>query len=204
MYIGKVGDGRRFLCPLYKCNEQGDDVASSVVDEEVAIPDDPLFGLGKEERKRAIEMAVFRSFASASGIGMDEGSATNHPPDAPDVRCAISGKPRWFELGQIINEEVAATINPRRQASAPGFSFSQEIPFVEIITKKKGKKYETAGDPVDLVLHFDLRLGSKSVVQGQIEKHAALLESLLTDGPFSGVWIFDEWTKSIVWSKRRS
>jgi hypothetical protein len=204
MYIGKVGDGRRFVCPFYKCDEQGEDFALSVVDEEVAIPEDPLSGLGKEERKRTIEMAIFKSFASASGIGMDEGSAINHPPDAPDVRCTISGKPRWFELGQIINEEVAAKINPKRQASTPGFSFSQEDPFVEIITKKKSKTYQTAGDPVDLVLHFDLRLGSKSVVLGQIEKHADLLESLLADGSFSGVWIFDDWTKSIVWSKSRS
>jgi hypothetical protein len=35
MYIGKVGEGRRFMCPLYKCNEQGPEVAASVVDEEV-------------------------------------------------------------------------------------------------------------------------------------------------------------------------
>ena len=204
LYIGKVGNGRRFLCPLYKCHEQGEDVALSAIDEEVAIPEDPLSALGKEERKRAKEMAVFKSFASASGIGVDEGSAKNHLPNAPDIRCTISGLSRFFELGEIINEEVAAKINPKRQASAPGFSFSQEIPFVEIIAKKKSKTYQTAGDPVDLILHFDLRLGSKSVVRGQIEKHAALLESLIADGPFSGVWIFDEWTKTIVWSKSRS
>src|SRR5262249_5446799 len=46
MYVGRVGDGRRFLCPLYKCDEQGEDLTSSVVDEEVVIPGDPLSACG--------------------------------------------------------------------------------------------------------------------------------------------------------------
>ena len=56
---------------------------------------------------------------------------------------------------------------------------------------------------MDLLLHFDLTLGSKSVVQSLIEKHVGLLDSLVTRGLFSGVWIFDQWTKSVVWNKAR-
>jgi hypothetical protein len=204
MYIGKVGQGRKYLCPFYKCDEQGDDVAAVVVDEEVEISEDPLDRLGKEERKRAVEMAFFQSFASASGLAMDEGSPLNHPPDAPDINCTISGKPHWFELGRIINRELAEKINPKRRTSVSGFSFSQEDPFVEMITKKKSKKYVTGGDPVDLILHFDLSLGDRSVVERQIEKHTELLESLVTTGPFSRVWIYDAWKKRVIWSLSRS
>lgn len=35
MYIGKVGEGRSFMCLLYMCGKQGPEVAASVVDEEV-------------------------------------------------------------------------------------------------------------------------------------------------------------------------
>src|SRR5438876_10704849 len=77
MYVGKVGLGRRYLCPLYKCSEEGDEVAISVVDEEIAIPKDPLEGLGKGERQQFDEMTTFTLFASASGLAVDEGSVTN-------------------------------------------------------------------------------------------------------------------------------
>lgn len=202
-YIGRVGQGRRYLCPLYKCTEQGAEVSPFVVDEEIETPKDPLDGLRKEERKRVIEMTVFKAFALASALPIDQGSETNEEPPNPDIRCTISGKLHWFELGQIISPDVAAKINPKRRTSEGGFSFDQEIPFVDIVTKKATKKYETQGAPVDLILHFDLRLGSMSVVQRQIEKHAELLKSLVIGGPFARVWIFDEWKKTIVWSAER-
>ena len=117
-------------------------------------------------------MSVFKFCASTPGIKVDAGSVENVDPPYPDIRCTISGKPHWFELGRIINDEVAAKIDTKRRTLDEGFSFSQEIPFVEIITKKAKKMYETHGSPVDLVLHFDLRLGTKNVVVRQIEKHA--------------------------------
>jgi hypothetical protein len=156
--------------------------------------------LRKEERKQVIEMTTFKLFAPGSGLAIDEGSATNEDPPNPDIRCTISGKLHWFELGQIISPEVAAKISPKRQIPRGGFSFDQEIPFLDVVTKKAIKKYETQGAPVDLILHFDLRLGSESAVQRQIEKHAAPLQSLVTGGRFARVWIFDEWKNTIVWS----
>jgi hypothetical protein len=79
--------------------------------------------------------------------------------------------------------EVAAKINPKRQIPRGGFSFDQEIPFIDIVTKKATKKYESQGAPVELILHFDLRLGSEGVVQRQIEKHVGALKSLFATGP---------------------
>ena len=81
-----------------------------------------------------------------------------------------------------------------------GFSFSQEAPFVKVVTAKATRRYETKGAPVDLILHFDLRLGSKSTVLGLVATHAALLKSLMNDGPFTRVWIYDAFTSCIVWS----
>jgi len=59
MYIAKFGEGRRYRCPLYKCQEEGPVVAEAVTDEEVHLPPDPLANLKSAEKKRAVEMQVF-------------------------------------------------------------------------------------------------------------------------------------------------
>jgi hypothetical protein len=87
MYVAKVGQGRRYLCPFYKCDKQGDEIGSVVIDEEVEIPKDPRIDLKKADR----EMAVFKSFV-ASGVAIDKGSRSNAEPPYPDIRCTISGK----------------------------------------------------------------------------------------------------------------
>jgi hypothetical protein len=202
MYIGKVGEGRRYKCPLYKCDEKGPVVAVSVVDEEVELPPDPLANFKSAERKRAVEMLIFQSFASASGLPIEEGLAENGAQYYPDISCTISGQRYWFELGQIINEEVAEKLNPKRRKPEGGFSYDQEKPFVERVNDKATKKYKTDGSPVDLVLHFDLRLGTAATVKHLSQRHGALLDSLTTAGPFKRVWIFDDYTKELVWRSR--
>jgi hypothetical protein len=199
MYIAKVGEGRRYKCPLYKCDEEGPVVAESVIDEEVELPPDPLANLKSAERKRALEMLVFLSFAGASGLPIDEGSPENRDPDYPDILCTISGQKYWFELGRIINEEVADKLNPNRRKQAAGFSFNQETPFVYVVTEKATRNYATEGAPVDLILHFDLRFGSAITAQRLCEKNEAYLAALTTTGPFKRVWVFDEFNKNVVW-----
>jgi hypothetical protein len=202
MYIGKVGEGRRFMCPLYKCDEQGAEVAASVVDEEVEIPTNSLDDLRGPERKRAFEMSIFKSFASVSGLPIDGGSAENGARCYPDIGCTVSGQRYWFELGQIINEKVAEKLNPNRRKDEGGFSYDQESPFVKLVSNKATKKYETEGAPVDLILHFDPRFGTTARARLLIEKHGTLLDSLTTSGPFNRVWICDDHTKEIVWRSR--
>ena len=138
LYIGKVDQGRQFLCPLDNCDNRGDWVSAVVVDEELVVSDDPVGGLGKAER----EMSVFSSFARASGLAIDEGSAVNAVPQHPDIRCTIQGQLYWFELGEIVSEEVAKRTNSRGRIIGRDFSFSQEDPFVNIVNKKATKAYE--------------------------------------------------------------
>ncbi len=201
LYIGKSGRSRQFLCPFFQCNERGEVVAISVPDEDEPSPEvEPVSPMSNEERKRNLEMTAFRSFTSVSGLVIDEGSVTNEQPPKPDIRCTISGKPRWFEMAQIISEKVAANINLKGHASKRGFSFNQEDPFVDVVRKKLTKRYETGGAPVDLILHFNLRLGKSSVVRNLIQRYSVLLDSLVSTGPFARVWIFDEWRREVIWS----
>jgi hypothetical protein len=198
MYIGKEGEGRRYKCPFYKCDELGPVVADSVEDEEVRLLPDPLAKLKGAERKRALEMLVFLSFAPASGLSIDEGSPENREPDYPDILCTISGQKYWFELGRIINKEVADKLNPDRRKHADGFSYDQEKPFVELISKKATRNYEAESAPVDLILHFDRRFGTAATVEQLCKKHKLHLESLISTGPFKRVWVFDEFEKAVL------
>ena len=75
-------------------------------------------------------LLIFQSFASACGLPVDEGSPENREPDYPDILCTISGQRYCFELGQIIHEEVAEKVNPKRRTLDGGFSYDQEEPFV--------------------------------------------------------------------------
>jgi hypothetical protein len=199
MYVGKVGQRRRYLCPFYKCNKQGEEISKLVIDEEVETREDPLIRRKKIELQRVEEMGLFLSFVAASGLPLDQGSEANMDPPYADIRCTIAGRPHSFELAEVINEIVAARLSPKRKTKDGGFSYSQEQSFLQILSTKVSKLYENDAGPVDLVLHFDLRWGSEKAMIDQIKKHTRRLMLLTTDGPFYRVWIFDHFAKKIVW-----
>ncbi len=152
-----------------------------MTEEVIDTPFDPLSKLKKDARKSAVEMAIFRAFGAASSLAIDEGSEQNRNPDYPDVECTISGALHFFELGRIISSEVAEKLDPNRRKPESGFSFNQEQPFLDIVDSKKRKKYTTDGEPVDLILHFDLRLGTTATVERLIQRNPGLLECLYTE-----------------------
>lgn len=199
MYIGKFGDGRRFKCPYYKCEEQGPVVAEAVVDEHLEPPPDPLSHFKKEKRKRVEELSTFQLFAPACGLAIDRGSPENGIPPCADILCTISGQRYWFELGHFIHEQVAEKVNPKRRQFDGGFSYDQEGPFLKLIDNKVAKRYVTDGSPVDLILHFDLRFGTAATVRRLCERHSDRLRALTTSGPFTRVWVFDVSTKAVIW-----
>ena len=196
LYIGKVAQGRQYLCPLYKCERVGETIADCVVDETV-VPTSDQAVVNREEQKRMREMEIFRAFASVANLGIDESSVVSGSPPHPDIGCKIEGNPCWFELGEVISKEVAEKINPTRRDSEERFSVSQESALCGIVKKKKAKSYETHGAPVNLILHFDLRFGSSGVVAGLIDKNIGCLRTLVTTGPFARVWVYDAFGKTI-------
>jgi hypothetical protein len=199
MYIAKTDSGRRYKCPYYKCVEQGPIVAASTADEEVNLAIDPLAKLKKVERQCAEEMRVFQEFALAAGLRVEGGSPENKEPPHPDILCSILGQKHWFELGQIIHEDVANRFNSKRPKPVGGFSVSQDKPFLELILKKTDKNYTTEDALVDLILHFGPQFATSASVKQLAKKYKTYLDSLILEGPFNQVWIFDENTKEVVW-----
>jgi hypothetical protein len=101
------------------------------------------------------ELEVFNAFAAVAGADLDLGSAVNAPSPEPDIRCAISGKLHYFELGEVTDRSVARCAADALRYDEPrGTAFSQAEPFAYIIAKKCGKKYVTSGAPIDLLLYY--------------------------------------------------
>ena len=131
MYVGKDGNGRRIFCPFYKCGERGEMIAEIVVETPVEVPHaEPK--ASNQEMQWAEERSVFESFVTAAGLVINEGSIQCGQPPQPDIRCVCSGELRWFELSQIVNEEVKKATDPKR-SRGHGISFSQAAPFVRLL-----------------------------------------------------------------------
>ncbi len=144
-------------------------------------------------------MKLFLDFKEAATLEVDFGSEKNEKPPLPDIGCTISGSPYFFELGQIVDEELARDVNTSRRTGADEASgwFSAEGPLVRIIRNKAGSSYQTNGAPVDLVLYYDEQYPFESA--DYLGKYGGEVAQALNPGPFTRIWIYDTWTKTIVW-----
>lgn len=197
MCISKFGQGRRFRCPFHDCDSVGSIVAEYVADlnetEEVPHTQPVLTGNDKRE---AFELSTFYEFAIAAGLAVE--SADNAKPRYPDIRCLIGGEEYWFELGQIIDATLARAIHTDWPKDPTSFSFEQKEPFLRMIEKKAAAQYETNGRPVDFVLHFE-QPPDRTALKRHFQEHAIALNDLMLRGPFSRIWIYDGFSKSVLW-----
>jgi hypothetical protein len=198
MVIGKFGQGRRFRCPFHGCDNVGSVAAEYVAD--VDIPAEPQLttvALTGNAKKEAFELSAFLEFANAAALPVE--SADNAKPPQPDIRCRIDGEEYWFELGRITDTKLAKTISIEWPKDPKPFSFAQKEPLTRIIEKKAEAHYETNSCHVDLVLHFDQQPPDRTGLERHLREHAAALDQLRQRGPFSRIWIYDGWSKSILW-----
>jgi hypothetical protein len=72
-----------------------------------------------------------------------------------------------------------------------------------MIRKKTASTYKTDGAPLDLVLYYDKQF---PIAPAEILKgcQADIEAALIPNGPFSRIWIYDSWGKSILWQKGRT
>lgn len=150
------------------------------------------------------ELEVFRAFAMAAGIGVDEGSARNAKPPEPDIVCSIAGAPHYFELGEIADTSVAYSLAKALEKDEPtGGPFSQMEPFRDILTSKAGKTYVANGNPIDLLLHYQKQTPPwKEYFDAMVDTYAREINAVLSanGGPFKRLWVFSVWGKEILLS----
>jgi hypothetical protein len=199
MYIGRVYQDRRFLCPIYQCNEKGDLVADSIQIEAVQTTIDSSIGRTNQVEQKEDELSVFHLFCVASRLPIDIESIVSKPTPCPDIYCRLLGNEHFFELAEIINPGVAEKLSRSRRKLTPSFTYSQRECIELVVKKKSEKRYETEGNPVDLLLYFDLKLGSDAAILKLIKNNPIILDPLLEPGPFNRIWIFDVQTEQVIW-----
>lgn len=159
--------------------------------------------LPSAEKKRRNEINIFNDFASAAGLAIQ--SPRNEEPPLPDISCQLDGKPYFFELGEITDQGLAKAYSDALKTMEPtGGAFSQELPLVDIIQSKEAASYERNGVPIDLVLFYDKQYPEEYTLGSYLEKHHNKIESLLQNGPFQNLWIFDRWTKRILYKATKT
>ena len=153
-------------------------------------------------RKETGEMAAFLGFMPAAELNVDPGTPKNEKPPLPDISCKIGGSPYFFELGEITDEELAKEIgiSLRNQSDGEEGCLSEEEPLLRMILKKARSTYTTGGVPLDLILHYDKQYPFGPAEY--LDRHEGEISTALTpSGPFSRIWIYDGWTKTILWRR---
>jgi hypothetical protein len=152
-------------------------------------------------RKESDEMKIFMEFVTAAPLNVDSGTPKNEKPPLPDVSCTIGGKPYLFELGKIADQDLAAEVaRSLHTGEVTGCAVSEEDPLVRMIMKKAGSTYRADGAPLDLVLYYDRQYPFAPVEY--LDWHEAEIRTaLLPRGPFSRIWIYDGWNKTVLWQR---
>jgi hypothetical protein len=149
------------------------------------------------------ELLAFQAFADATnivGIEIDPASITNERPPAPDISCLVNGRPYFFELSQIVDEDLAKDIgdSTKTKVDSDGGWYSEEEPLIGRISAKASKTYSTSGERVDLLLYYE-RQFPFAPAEHLKKYEAEIASALLPKGPFSRIWIFEMWKNEIVW-----
>ena len=151
---------------------------------------------------------IFLEFANAAGLRPDSAPAKLQPP-MPDLECVIDNKRTLFELGEVLQSDLAegvaysgkqsqkkmealargdiATANTIQTA---GFrSFPGNASLERILRQKLAKRYETKGLPSHLLLFYDQQTPwgpFDYLIRMQDE-----ISSLIAGSVFERVWLFN-------------
>jgi len=159
--------------------------------------------LPNETQKELKELEVFNAFADVNELHVDSGSATNAKPPKPDIMCTINGEPRYFELGEIADQQAAqcaANALKRMELQGTVFGYSQVEPFYYIVQKKCRTTYETSGVPVELILYYRSQSPPPRLqFEELLQRSMACLESVVSRRQFQSLWIYDFAKKRTLW-----
>lgn len=157
--------------------------------------------LSSTERKLYSEWKTFRCFArSEYAPPIDVDSVTLLQPDscfppAPDIACRINRAVEYFELGEIIEEDLARAEAEALKAgnSTYGGPVNLWQAFDAILAKKFGKLYCRDATPVSLLIYYGVGRQPSfwEYLKPEIKSNLTSLQERLHQSAFQGLWVFD-------------
>lgn len=117
--------------------------------------------------------------------------------------CRLNGVSYYFELTEIVHEKVAKDLGDQQKTKgdvSEGAFYTEADPLLRILLNKVAKKYETDGFDIDLVLYYERQfpINPEATLKAN---ESVVVNALLPSGPFSRIWIYDSWKKSILWKR---
>ena len=157
-----------------------------------------------EQLKAYVEWLTFRSFANVAQLGIDPRTITNQLPPKPDILCEMAGEDQYFELGEVTDQELArqAGTAAKQGKDVFGGCCAPLEPLWRILDQKCKKKYEVAGAPLHLLLHYSVghQVPATQLIRAEVSKSRSLVIEKLRESPFRSVWLFDGWEKVVIQS----
>ena len=114
--------------------------------------------LAERHRKRLREWEIFQTFCQSTDLGAEPADvimldpSSSHPAP-PDLKCQLANGPRFFEFGEVVQQNLAEASAPHKEGvdrqtlHAPIRIWD---PLGNILTKKLRKEYDPEARPVAL------------------------------------------------------
>ncbi len=113
----------------------------------------------------------------------------------PDLTCKLNGKPHYFELAEIIQQDLAEASSPKNLSGLSklnGLVSKDWDTFADAVRKKLEKTYSPDARPRSLLLYYDRSESFWKHLLPVIKDHATQIrESLLAAGTFDYLFVYD-------------
>jgi hypothetical protein len=162
------------------------------------------------------EWETFVRFCHAAELAVELGEVimlnpNSSMPPPPDLACAIRGEPHFFELGEILQEDIAkAAAGKSKRKSAeppnsvlvsqlsPSAGVIRSIPLAkiwltldEMLVQKLGKRYHPKAKASSLVLYFATSNSFWPALRPLVTEKKGWIQEILDPSHFDNVFLFD-------------
>jgi hypothetical protein len=158
-------------------------------------------GLTKHTLNKAKrELEVFRSFADVCPLNLDLRSAHNEEPPLPDIYCEIDGQPHYFELGRVLDEDLAKRMaHTVKTGAITGGAFSQDAPLIRIVEQKAANPYPVGKESLDLLIYYDEQVPLPEALLPETRSSLfVLVQSMTLVGQWNRIWFYDHFYRRIL------
>lgn len=162
--------------------------------------------LGKSDLKAFREWEMFTSFCGGAGFEVDPAeivmldSSSSIPPP-PDLQCSINGLPHFFELGEIIQQDIAWALSrlESQPIKEPYIPLDTGLEPLEILLNKKLRKvYDPQARPLSLLLYYAYGPEYWRFLKPLIAQKAADLRSRFQASIFRSIYLYDAANQEVL------
>jgi hypothetical protein len=155
---------------------------------------------GKEENKARYEREIFTTCTEVAKLNVEADSVKSEKPPRPDISCIISGHRHYFELTEIVDEELAEVESPNSKTVKTGCAFSHDVPLLTTFSKKAQKAYHNLGGSLELLAYYEKQpTPNNRILQSSTKVDLYYMtQDMIYLGPWFRLWIYDIGKKKVL------